>query len=178
MAYRPINDPWNSKSTQSDNIELSTRYDAGSHNYQPPIGPPPDRDSKDGKSKDVMLIDQTPQGGWPVQSQRAAALTPLRAGLMLFDAILASTPIMFVGMCNQNTVTCTALYEKMLTTTSPRSHSGKARWRRSLSVWLATYRNFASLTNYLSAHFRSSHGTILSAFGPLVGSARYHSWSA
>lgn len=35
---------------------------------------------------------------WPVHSQRAAALTPLRMSLMIFDAILASTPIMFVAL--------------------------------------------------------------------------------
>jgi hypothetical protein len=96
MAYRPIDNPKNAH-TNVDNIELNTRYDAGSYGYAPPADLPPDDDAKVGDAKGAFRSNEAPGGGWPVHSQRAAALTPLRAGLMVFDAILASTPIMFVG---------------------------------------------------------------------------------
>ncbi|CAO2655975.1 Nn.00g047780.m01.CDS01 [Neocucurbitaria sp. VM-36] len=98
--YRPIGDPnhTNSQSAPLDNIELNTRYDAGTYNYAPPTGTPPDRDIKDVDSKAAFRSGEVPVSSWPVHSQRAAALTPLRISLMIFDAILASTPIMFVAL--------------------------------------------------------------------------------
>ncbi|KAJ4371591.1 hypothetical protein N0V83_004810 [Neocucurbitaria cava] len=60
MAYRPIGDPKhataNAQSVPMDNIELNTRYDAGTYSYAPPSGSPPppqeDRDMKDGGERD------------------------------------------------------------------------------------------------------------------------------
>lgn len=98
MAYRPIGDP---QPPHLENIELNTRYDPGAYNnqqYAPPPGSPPDRDKKDVDSKGAFRSNEAPMNSWPVHSQRAAALTSMRISLMIFDAILASTPIMFVGM--------------------------------------------------------------------------------
>ncbi|KAF2830870.1 hypothetical protein CC86DRAFT_168342 [Ophiobolus disseminans] len=114
MAYRHIGDP-NVRPLQPahlENIELETRYDPGAYNHVPPPGHPPsgyspsrgvDNDSKNDDDRKPFFHSASkssqPHGSsWPVQSQRVAGVTPLRAGLMVFDAILASTPIMFVAL--------------------------------------------------------------------------------
>src|SRR4051794_28699528 len=98
MAYRRIDNP---QPAHLDNIELNTRYEGGSYGYAPPTGTPPDRDSKHVDIKGAFRSNEAPGSSWPVHSQRAAALTPLRMSLMIFDAILASTPIMFLGKRGQ-----------------------------------------------------------------------------
>jgi hypothetical protein len=105
MAYQHIGDDHvrGLQPAHLDNIELETRYDPGAYKFAPPPGHPPDSDSKLGDDDRKPLFRAAskatlpPGHSWPVQSQRVAALTPLRAGLMVFDAVLASTPIMFVG---------------------------------------------------------------------------------
>ncbi|KAF1845493.1 uncharacterized protein K460DRAFT_283257 [Cucurbitaria berberidis CBS 394.84] len=100
MAYIQIGNP-NNSSSQSiplDNIELNTRYGARTDNYAPPSGTPPDRDTKNVDSKTAFRSSEAPVNSWPFHSQRAAALTPSRMSLMVFDAILASSPIMFVAL--------------------------------------------------------------------------------
>lgn len=96
MAYRAIGNP---DPAHLDNIELNTRYDAGSYNYAPPPGTPPDRDKKrDVDTKGLLSqSSQPPVNSWPVHSRRAAAMTPMRFSLLVFDVVLASTPIMFLG---------------------------------------------------------------------------------
>lgn len=96
MSYRPIDESIG-PNARVNGFELNTRYEGAAYNYAPPSGPPPDRDTKDVDSKGAFRSHEAPLGGWPVHSQRVAALTPLRALLMVFDAVLASTPIMFVG---------------------------------------------------------------------------------
>jgi hypothetical protein len=108
MAYQPVRGPHIQGFTPAhlDNIELDTRYDPGTYKYAPPPGHPPsqisNQDSKvdDDKKpffRSASKSSQPPGSNWPVQSQQVATVTLLRAGLMIFDAILASTPIMFVG---------------------------------------------------------------------------------
>jgi hypothetical protein len=89
-----------------DNIELDTRYDPAAYTtYAPPSGYPPDGDSKFSEDDRKPFFGSTtkavpvaaPGSNWPVEAQRVATITPLRAGLMMFDAVLASTPLMFVG---------------------------------------------------------------------------------
>jgi hypothetical protein len=81
-----------------DNIELDTRYDPGSYKYVLPSGHSPNNNLKHGDdTKPLFGAGQDPGSKWPTQSQQVAHITMLRATLMIFDAILASTPIMFVG---------------------------------------------------------------------------------
>lgn len=101
MSYHPIGNPKGSNAQVND-IELSTRYEAGAFNYAPPSGPPPDHDAKHVDTKDAFRTNEPPVGSWPVHSQRVATVTSLRALLMVFDAVLASTPIMFVGKSCQS----------------------------------------------------------------------------
>lgn len=105
MAYQPIVRPAN-----LDNIELETRYDPAAYNdnYAPPPGHPPsqsdsriDDDRKPLVSSTTKSSQQPVGNNWPVAAQMVAAMTPLRAGLMVFDAVLASMPIMFVGKFSQ-----------------------------------------------------------------------------
>lgn len=103
MAYRPVGDAAssNSQSTPLQDIELNTQYDAGTYNYTPPAGPPPERTSKDTEkhvdSKAAFTSSDVPVDHWPVRSQKPAAFTPLRMALFVFDLLLASMPIMFIG---------------------------------------------------------------------------------
>jgi hypothetical protein len=105
MSYQPVghNHVRGLQPAHLDDIEMDTRYDPGAYKYAPPPGHPPDSDSKLGDDDKKPLFRPAskatipPGSNWPVQSQQVAALTPLRAGLMVFDAILASTPIMFIG---------------------------------------------------------------------------------
>ena len=81
-----------------DNIELRTRYDDCSYNPLP-AGDLPDRDTKyvDSYTKVASRSNEVPPGARPVYARRVAPITPLRVSLMLFDALLASTPLMFIG---------------------------------------------------------------------------------
>jgi hypothetical protein len=110
MAYQPVHDPTprTMQPAHFGDIELETRYDPGSHLYTPPLGRSPshntEADSKfddygDGKPFLRSPSETTlPSGNnRPIPAQQVATVTPLRAGLMFFDALLASTPIMFVG---------------------------------------------------------------------------------
>lgn len=99
MAYEPVN---NSRSPYDGDVELSTRYDAGSYNNTRPPNNAQDRDTKDRveDTKDAFLLNEVPLGQWPSQSEHAATLTPWKISVMVFDAILASTPIMFIGKAN------------------------------------------------------------------------------
>lgn len=122
MAYQPVQDPdiRPIQPAHFGTIELDTRYDpayAPAHGRSPSISRSPD-----GEWKGEDMGDKNPffrrsrstswSTTWPlppppgvrpsVQAQQVATLTPLRAGLMVFDAVLASTPIMFVGEFHLN----------------------------------------------------------------------------
>jgi hypothetical protein len=111
MAYQPVHDSTIEaiQPAHSSNIELDTHYDPGSHRYAPPSGRSPSHNTDgDSKQDDIDVKNpffrrstswttRPPGSNRPLQAQQVATVTPLRAGLMIFDAILASTPIMFVG---------------------------------------------------------------------------------
>jgi hypothetical protein len=113
MAYRQVggSDARNFQPAHLDNIELNTHYDSGAYNYAPPAGKPPSQatggDSKHDDDAKPFFQPTTqpmppPGSNWPVQSQRVATVTPLRAFLLFFDGLLASVPIMFVGKLSQS----------------------------------------------------------------------------
>ncbi|KAF2116109.1 hypothetical protein BDV96DRAFT_42997 [Lophiotrema nucula] len=83
---------------QSDNIELNQyAYNGpGQNQYSPPPGPPPGLHSEHGDSKANFESNQPPVKHWPIHTQQVAHLTPLRTFIIFFDAILASTPLMFI----------------------------------------------------------------------------------
>jgi hypothetical protein len=91
MAYQPVANDHVHQPIQLDNIEPDTRHSSGTDEHAQ------DSDSKLGQD-DKKSEPALPSGRkWPVQSQRVAVLTPFRVGMMVFDTILASTPIMFIG---------------------------------------------------------------------------------
>lgn len=109
MAYQQVGNHniRNPQPAHLDDIELETRYDPGHYQYAPPPGHPPDNASKhDGDSKhddDRKPLfrspsKRTPGENWPIEAQHVASMNPLRAAIAFFDAVLASTPIMFIGM--------------------------------------------------------------------------------
>jgi hypothetical protein len=105
-SYQPVGQP-NLRGLQPahlDNIEMDTRYDPAAYTtYAPPPGHAPDGDSKFDEDDRKPFFGSTAkavppaENKWPIEAQRVASITPLRAGLMIFDAVLASTPLMFVG---------------------------------------------------------------------------------
>ncbi|KAF2036780.1 hypothetical protein EK21DRAFT_95989 [Setomelanomma holmii] len=108
MAYQPVggNNIPGFQPAHLDNIELETRYDPGAYKYTPPPGHPlshiSNTDSKVDDDKKPLFrstskSNQPRENKWPLQAQQVNTLTPLRVGLMIFDAILASMPIMFVA---------------------------------------------------------------------------------
>lgn len=102
MGYTPLNaSTHHAQPEQYDHIELhDRRYSSPDHTlYSPPAGPPPvakNRDIRDPKA--YFQSSQPPGPQWPHHSQRVGALTPLRVVIIVFDAILASTPIMFIAL--------------------------------------------------------------------------------
>ncbi|KAH3919091.1 hypothetical protein HBH56_028680 [Parastagonospora nodorum] len=118
MAYQPVQDPdiRPIQPAHFGTIELDTQYDpayAPAHGRSPSISRSPDEESKGedmGDKNPFFRRSRTTSWSttWPlppppgvrpsVQAQQVATLTPLRASLMVFDAVLASTPIMFVAL--------------------------------------------------------------------------------
>ncbi|KAF2264690.1 hypothetical protein CC78DRAFT_463206 [Lojkania enalia] len=81
-----------------ENIELDPHVPSESIRYSPPTNPPPGADSKRRNSKVPFQSDQPPVKHWPVHSTQVATLTPLRTFIIVFDALLASAPIMFIAL--------------------------------------------------------------------------------
>jgi hypothetical protein len=112
MAYQTVGDvsPRPLQPAQLENIELDTQHGPAYTKYAPPPGHPPDSDWKfdeDDKKPFFRSTSTAPPSPWdnrPVQAQQVATVTPLRAGIGVFDAVLASTPLMFIGklFCNSN----------------------------------------------------------------------------
>lgn len=101
MAYTPLNPSIRINNVQSEsleNVELQERS-AQSHQYAPPASSLPITHSNStyGDTKTIYESYQPPVRHWPLESQQVARLTPLRFFIIVFDTILASTPIMFIG---------------------------------------------------------------------------------
>ncbi|KAF2468548.1 uncharacterized protein BDR25DRAFT_335386 [Lindgomyces ingoldianus] len=94
--YKPLN-----PSVQSVGDITHQRLESIELNrYSPPSGPPPDS-SKHRDSKANFTQHAHPPSTvkhWPMHSQQVATLTPLRTFIIVFDAILASAPIMFIAL--------------------------------------------------------------------------------
>lgn len=99
MAYEPIGLVEGPHVSTHNNIELGTRYEAGSYGNTLSLDDPLDRDSRDGAqdTKGAFRSRATLVERWPSHPQRVAIMTPLRVFLVVFDAILASVPIMFIS---------------------------------------------------------------------------------
>ena len=90
MSYAPLGE--GRTSPHAENIELVTKHD-GQTAYGYPL-----HHGIYSDSKAYQLPGKTAVDNWPVQSQQVAALTPLRATILAFDFILASSPLVFIGM--------------------------------------------------------------------------------
>jgi hypothetical protein len=149
MAYQPVGNPGirGLQPAHLDNIELDTRYDPAAYNtkYASPPGHPLDEDSKFDEDDKKPLFRatskaaQAPGSNWPVEAQRVATVTPLRAGLMVFDAVLASTPLMFVGtlICDSDFALCLDLQIRLSANFgSSRFDSCPTGWQRGFWIRL------------------------------------------
>ena len=101
MAYDPVGQNPDRRSSVTDGFAPSTRYDAGSYSSGPPGTASLDGSSaEDGGakgSKDAVQTTEIIKGDWPLQSKQLATMTVWGVIVLIFDVILASTPIMFVG---------------------------------------------------------------------------------
>lgn len=99
MSYAPLGD--GRTSPQVENIELTTKTGGQTpYSYAPPPRPADERDNKYGygDSKAYSFPGKLNVDKWPVKSQQVIALTPLRGSILAFDLLLASTPLLFIGM--------------------------------------------------------------------------------
>jgi hypothetical protein len=91
MAYEPVGPQAKGPQVSvEDDAGLNIRYDAGAYNNAPHATQ--DRDTEY-SGDDIKGVSQK----WPSHLQKVAAITPLKVLVFLFDVILASTPIMFLG---------------------------------------------------------------------------------
>jgi hypothetical protein len=96
MRYQPLEPTHqNVQDKPYHNIEMNQQ--PSQFSYQPSL-PNLDQKSRDSKTYFQNDNNERPVRRWPTQSQRVATITPLRGVIIVFDAILASTPIMFIGM--------------------------------------------------------------------------------
>jgi hypothetical protein len=96
LRYQPLEPTYhNAQGQRYHNIEMNQQ--PSQFSYQPSS---PNLDQKGSDSKAYFQNDnnEPPARHWPMQSQHVATITPLRGIVIVFDAILASTPIMFIGM--------------------------------------------------------------------------------
>lgn len=98
MDYTKLKDPHVTVHGFRDVSPESTGSRIPLDHYPPPAGPPPLQENAGfhKKNESPFENDVPPVKNWP-QSQNVATLTPLRIFIVVFDAILASTPIMFIG---------------------------------------------------------------------------------
>ncbi|KAA8626117.1 hypothetical protein PtrV1_01797 [Pyrenophora tritici-repentis] len=86
--------------SEKEDIELSTQYNSGSHRNIPLPIDAQDREDKDRAqdTKNTLLSNEVPIGRWPSNSERMAKVTLRKALVVVFDTLLASTPIMFIAL--------------------------------------------------------------------------------
>ncbi|KAF1929983.1 uncharacterized protein M421DRAFT_419017 [Didymella exigua CBS 183.55] len=93
MSYAPFGEE--RASPYAENIEPVTKHDGRTIcSYAPPQGSPRDKMYNDPKA--YSPPGKTVVGNWPVQSQQVAVLIPLRATTLVFDFLLASSPLIFL----------------------------------------------------------------------------------
>lgn len=96
MAYIPLGNE--GMRPHAENIELTAKHDESTgYNIAPSQDSPYEGDSKDGNRNAYPLPDRVVDN-WPARSQQVATLTPLRGTVLAFDIILASSPLLFIGM--------------------------------------------------------------------------------
>ena len=105
MSYLPLGD--GRKHPHVENIELTATNDGQSryNDYRAPPGLPPDGGTKYSNYNASFAPDKPAVNDWPVNSQQVAALTPLRGSILVFDILLASTPLLFIGMAFSHNAT-------------------------------------------------------------------------
>ncbi|KAF7577654.1 hypothetical protein PtrM4_018940 [Pyrenophora tritici-repentis] len=100
MAYGPVPNLNGPDVRLEEDIELSTQYNSGSHRNIPLPIDAQDREDKDRAqdTKNTLLSNEVPIGRWPSNSERMAKVTLRKALVVVFDTLLASTPIMFIAL--------------------------------------------------------------------------------
>ncbi|PZD44371.1 hypothetical protein A1F97_02168 [Pyrenophora tritici-repentis] len=100
MAYGPVPNLNGPYVRLEEDIELSTQYNSGSHRNIPLPIDAQDREDKDRAqdTKNTLLSNEVPIGRWPSNSERMAKVTLRKALVVVFDTLLASTPIMFIAL--------------------------------------------------------------------------------
>ncbi|EUC45065.1 hypothetical protein COCMIDRAFT_96576 [Bipolaris oryzae ATCC 44560] len=100
MAYEPVGRTDGSRTSIGDDLETRMQYDAGSYSSDPSATGPVHRGVGDQAkgAKGATWSSESISEQWPLQSQKLAPMTPWHGFIMVFDLILASTPIMFISL--------------------------------------------------------------------------------
>jgi len=156
MGYAPVNRSAHGvpEENWSDNIQMQAYSSQPVPLYSPPDGPPPDAKVKsyaDSQHSRKSLIRH-----WPVESQRIWTMTPFRAFVMFLDVILASAPIMFLGIIS--TITSEAC---LLTLRSSTCFDRSAtRRKRSFNIRTTSPPRTTPLANIVPGNIRSTDGAM------------------
>ncbi|EFQ86230.1 hypothetical protein PTNB73_04601 [Pyrenophora teres f. teres] len=102
MAYEPVQNRKGPYVRLEEDIELSMQYNSGSYRNTPLPNNTQDRDGKARveDTREGFLSNEVPLGQWPSNSERMTTVTLWKALVILFDVILASTPIMFIALAS------------------------------------------------------------------------------
>ncbi len=94
MSYNKLN---NAERARLESIELTTKYGETSYKDAPRPESSLDHNMKTTDSKKVARLRVGAGFSLPVEPRRPAAFTPIKTLVFVFDFILASMPIMFIG---------------------------------------------------------------------------------
>ncbi|EDU40900.1 predicted protein [Pyrenophora tritici-repentis Pt-1C-BFP] len=183
MAYGPVPNLNGPYVRLEEDIELSTQYNSGSHRNIPLPIDAQDREDKDRAqdTKNTLLSNEVPIGRWPSNSERMAKVTLRKALVVVFDTLLASTPIMFIALAllatkidgKERSDYAVSLDEKLylLPTIFPLIFAAlMGRLFRYLSLWLAQQGTTLDGWKLLPEEFLDANVSYASLLGiPAVG---------
>ncbi|KAG9189022.1 hypothetical protein G6011_05890 [Alternaria panax] len=96
MAYEPVRASAKGPNVSVEDDVSSIRYDAGS--YSNDSDNARDRNTEDGVEETKGNSNGMQVQRWPLNSQKVAVMTPLKVLILVFDVVLASTPVMFLAL--------------------------------------------------------------------------------
>ncbi|XPS92069.1 hypothetical protein M3J09_001475 [Ascochyta lentis] len=94
MSYVPLGDGRTKPYVET--IELTTKHNGQpTYSYVPPSRLPEGEIDNYNNFQEHILSGKPSIDNWPVKSQQVAILTPLRGSILVFDILLASSPLLF-----------------------------------------------------------------------------------
>lgn len=154
---------------------LNTGYDPGAYNTATHV--PQDNDTEYSVESTKGVSQK-----WPSDLQKVGRITPLKALVLVFDVVLASSPIMFLGEHDQSQNDCSRLFwlgagpiDCMLTCYSSRPYRCQVERKRGVGLWYQTRTNTSPFAHNLPSDLRGLDGKVLSTRRSLPCSTRHNS---